>query len=186
MEKLLIITAIILGVGAIYAFVLPYLKKKNINAEAVAKNAEEGLEEAKTIIKSAEVFEPNNKILNTLDIIDNLALRSTKAMQQLAISGQLPLEKRRETAKENILLGLKAFDIPVDENLGKVIDDAVQAFVYDSKSDAEKKGQEQNIIQNQDVTLQQQMRSLVETNNKLVQENQMLKQKISNIALQTV
>lgn len=186
MEKLIITTAIILGVCAIYAFVLPYVKKKNINFEAVTKNAEEGLEEAKTIIKSAEVFAPDNKVLNILDIIDNLALRSTKAMQQLAISGQLPLDKRRETAKENIVLGLKAFGIPVDENLGKVIDDAVQAFVYDGKSEAEKKGQEQNIMQKQNETLQQQIGNLVEANNKFSQENQMLKQKISNIAAQTV
>lgn len=154
LEILLIVVGIISGVCTVYCLVLPYLKKKNINAVSAVQNAEKGLKESEAVIKAAQAIVPSNKELMILDIIDNLALRSTKAMEQLAISGQLPLEKRRETAKENILAGLKAFDIPVDENLDKVIDDAVQEFVYDSKTEDEKKTQKQNILQKQIVNLQ--------------------------------
>lgn len=173
LQMLLVAGGIIIGVVGSLGIGFPYLKKKGINATGVLNTVENGLQEADIAIKAAKELAPS-KALNTLDIIDNLAQRGTKAAQQLAISSQLPLEKRKAQANQSILSGLKAFDIPVTPEIQQLINDSIEQYVIDSKTPEEQKGQAQN-------TLQQQKTALQTTINQLSTDKVTLQQQVTDL-----
>lgn len=178
--QLIIIAIIILGVIGALSFIFPCLKKKGINTTEVLDKAEKGLNEAGTVLELGKELVPS-KALDTLAIIDNLALRATKSARQLSISSQLPLEQRQSQAKESILAGLATFNIPISDNLEKIIDDSIQSFVLDSKTDEEIEIQQAQATQNQTISLQQQLADIQATNARLVQANQELTQKLNTV-----
>lgn len=184
-ETVAIIISIIAGVLGTLAVVYPRLKKEGINAGAILKEAEEGAEDVGNVIKVAQEFVPS-KALNILSIVDNLALKATKAAQQLYISSQLPLDQRKTSAKGAIIDGLKAFNIPITDNLEVVIDTAIEKCVIDTKTDDEIKAQESSTVQNTIVGLQKQLADLQTTNAQLTKANTDLTEKLNAIQVQSV
>lgn len=178
--NLLIAAGIIIIVIGFIEVVIPILKKKNINVPVILNEVETGLEEAGTAIKAGQELVPSSA-LNILSIVDNLAIRATKSAQQLAISAQLPLDKRKTIAKASILAGLKAFKIPVSEELDMVIDDSIQQFVLDSKTPEEQRSQQQNVLQTTVKTLQTQLTQSTADKEQLQQKVTALTNQISTI-----
>lgn len=183
-ETVAIIISIIAGVLGTLVVVYPGLKKKNINAGTILKDVEEGAEDVGNIIKVAQDFVPS-KALNILSIIDNLALKATKAAQQLYISSQLSIDQRKSSAKESIIAGLKAFNIPITDNLEIVIDAAIEKCVIDTKTPDEIIIQENGTTQKIISELQKQIADLQATNTTLTQANTDLTNKV-NIVQNTV
>lgn len=184
-QLLLIALIVIVGVIVAMEVIVPLFKKKGVNVQSVAKEVEEVAEDAGQVIKVAQDFAPSNA-LNTLAIIDNLAVRASKAVQQLAISSQLPLEQRKATAKQYITDGLKLFNIPVTDDLNTLIDTAIEKCVLDSKTPEEQKAQEQNAYQKQiadlQTQLQQQAANYQSTIQTLTANNTTLQQQVSDLA----
>lgn len=121
------------------------------------------------------------KATGILDLIDKLGIKSTKAVQQLAISSQLPLEQRKEKAKESIKEGLAAFKITTTPKLEKVIDATIQQMVFDSKTPEEQRNQCQNTLLEQISQLQIQISQLTIEKSQLEAQNAQLHQQISTI-----
>ena len=173
----IVITVVVTGVvcGAV-GFLFPYLKKKGIDAPNAIKGVETGLEEIGTVIQTGQQIlgDKVSKAANILNFVDKLALKATKDAQQLAISSQLPLEERKEKAKETILTGLEAAKIKVTPQLEKIIDATIQEMVFDSKTPEEQRDQTQNTLSQQIAQLQVQV-------SQLTTEKAQLQQQISTI-----
>ncbi|BAH05569.1 hypothetical protein [Clostridium kluyveri] len=123
------------------------------------------------------LFPLSNKVSRAtgiLDLIDKLGIKSTKAAQQLAISSQLPLEQRKEKAKESIKEGLAAFKITITPKLEKVIDDTIQEMVFDSKAPEEQRNQCQKALLEQISQLQVQISQLATEKSQLEAQNAQL------------
>lgn len=171
-----IVIVVVIGGIAIFRC----LKKKGIDTGNVLSKVETGLEEAGEVIDAAKKLAPSNA-LNICDLIDNLALRSTRAVQQLAISSQLPLEERKSQSKTDILDGLEAFKIPVTPKLETVINSAIQRCVLDSKTPEEQKVQEQNTLAKQNATLQATITQLTADKTLLEQQATILNNKLNTV-----
>lgn len=179
-ETVAIIISIIVGVLGTLAVVYPRLKKEGISAGTILKEAEEGVEDVGSVIRVVQEFVPS-KALNILSIVDNLALKATKAAQQLYISSQLSIDQRKSSAKDSIIAGLKAFNIPITDNLEIVIDAAIEKCVIDTKTENEIKAQENNTVQSTISDLQKQISDLQATNTQLTQSNADLTNKLNAI-----
>jgi|GEM_PF-3538941 hypothetical protein len=180
LQMILIATGVIVGVVGSVGIGFPLLKKKGINAPVILSEVETGLEEAGTVIKAGQELAPNNA-LNILCIVDDLAIRATKAAQQLAISSQLPLEQRQLQAKTSIMAGLKTFKIPVTPELETIVDDAIEKFVFDSKTPEEQKAQGQNTLQQQNTSLQATITQLATDKTALQQQVTDLSNKLNTV-----
>ncbi|KHD34430.1 hypothetical protein NL50_17290 [Clostridium acetobutylicum] len=182
MEKynFIIAMVIILGVcGAGYVFA--YLKKKGVNVSTGIKEAGVIIEDAGTIIKAGKSLEPNNKILNVLDIIDTLAEKAVKAVEQLYISSQLSADQRKIKAKEIIQAGLKFAEIKETTEIDTLIDAAIEQIIVGAKSETEKKSQEQNTLQAQINQLNTEKAQLQASNSELANKNGELINKLTSI-----
>lgn len=183
-ETVAIIISLIVGVIGTLAVVFPLAKKKGINTGEILKDVEEGAEDVENVINAAQEIVPS-KALNVLDLVDKLALKATKAARQMYISSQLPLDQRKISAKNAIIAGLKAFNIPITANLDVVIDMAIEKCVIDTKTPDEIIIQENGTTQKIISELQKQIADLQATNANLTQANTELTNKV-NIVQNTV
>ncbi|MCR3760433.1 bZIP transcription factor [Clostridium felsineum] len=185
MEKYNFIIAMVIILGVCGAgFVFAFLKKKGIKVDAIIKDSQEVLQDAGTIIKAGQSISPN-PIFTKLDLIDKLALTVVGGTQQLYISSQLPADQRKSKAKEEILKGLNAANIKDTAQLDSFIDMAIESAIYNSKTDTEKKNQEQNTLQLQINQLTTEKAQLQTSNTELVNKNTELTNKL-NTVLSTV
>lgn len=179
-QILIIIFTIIALVIAAYVYVIPYLKKKGFNTKGILDKTEQGLEDAGAVLDVVGELKPSNA-LNVLNIIREFALDATRGAQQLYISSQLPLDQRRQTAKDEIINGLKIFNIPITADIEKLINIIIERMVFDSKTDDEKRGQEQSTLQKQINQLQQDKTQLQTSNANIQQQVTALQQKITTV-----
>lgn len=178
MEKynLIIALIIILGVCGAVGFGFNFLKKKGIKVDTLLKDVSDVVDEAGIAIKAGKSLAPS-PLLNEIDVVYTIIAKAVKSAQQLYISSQLPVDQRKIKAKEIILDGLKAVNIEDTPELDTFINSVIEGAVFDTKTPEERKAQEQN-------TLQDQVKSLTDTNTKLVVENQQLNEKLANVAAQ--
>lgn len=176
----LIVLVIILGVCG-SGFIFAYLKNKGINVSTGIKEAGVIVQDAGTAIRAAESLAPNNKTLNTLDAIDRIVYKGVMGTSQLYISSQLPAAQRKINAKKAISAGLKAINIKETTELDTFIDAVLEQTIYDSKTDAEKKNQEQGILQTQVIELTKEKAQLQIDNTDLTAKNVELVNKLTSI-----
>lgn len=160
MEKYSFIIALVIILGVCGAgFIFAFLKKKGIKVDTVLEDAKEVVEDAGVVIQAGKSLS-SNPIFNKLDLIDRLAQEAVGTAQQLYISSQLPAEQRKEKAKEIMSQGFKEANIKETPELDNLVDMAIEYAVYNSKSDAEKTGQQQNALAQQNTVLQNQIAQL--------------------------
>lgn len=159
-QTLFLTAGIIFGVIVAIAILVPYLKEKGVDTTRVLNEVKEDLEDVGDVIKAAKELAPS-KALDILELIDNLALRAT--------------------AKASILAGLKVFNIAITPELEKVIDDAIQKCVLDTKTTEEQRSQKQDILQIQIKDLQLQKAETEAKVTELICQNVLLVQKLNAI-----
>ena len=181
---LLVIVAVLFGSTFVIAFVFPYLQKKGVNVKVILDDVQKGLEEVKTGLAVANEVAPSPQ-LDVISLIENYAEIGVKKAQQLYISSQLQGVDRKASAKETITNSLKELNIPITDNLDKLIDDVIESKVFDSKSAEDVKTQETNANQETITNLQKQVLDLQTTNASLTQSNTDLTNKL-NVVQNTV
>jgi phage shock protein A len=124
---------------------------------------------------------PENAKINTLSTIADIVLTATGATQQQYISSQLDADKRKEKAEKYIENGFKIVNFKETPEVKEWVDAVIDKTIYDNKTDAEKKGQEQNTLQKQVAQLQQEKSELQSQLNQKQQEVTSLTQKITTI-----
>lgn len=180
MSNFTIAIIIILGVCGAVGFEFTYLKKKGIKIDSILKEASNATDEAGVIIKAGKSL-TNNKVFDILDLVDNLAKKAVKAVQQLYISSQLSGDERKTKAKEIIQEGLKFAGIKETTELDALIDTVIESSVFDNKTDSEKKGQEENTLQKQVTQLKEEVQNSTNTTEKANQKVTELTQKLNTI-----
>lgn len=181
---LLVIIAVLFGSAFVIAFVFPYLQKKGVNVKVILDDIQKGLEEVKTGLAVAKEVAPSPQ-LDIISLIENYAEIGVKKAQQLYISSQLQGVDRKASAKETIVNSLNELNIPITDNLDKLIDDVIESKVFDSKSSEDIKVQETNANQETITNLQKQLADLQTTNVSLVQSNTDLTNKL-NVVQNTI
>lgn len=160
MEKYNFIIALVIILGVCGAgFCFAFLKKKGIKVDTVLEDAKEVVEDAGVAIQAGKSIS-SNPIFNKLDLIDRLAQEAVGTAQQLYISSQLPAEQRKEKALKIMSQGFKEANINETPELDNLANMAIEYAVYNSKSDTEKAGQQQNILAQQNTALQKQITQL--------------------------
>ena len=171
---------IVVGVCGGFAF-LKYAKAKNLPVEGIIKEGETLAEDGVTTIKALKSVMPENAKINTLSTIADIVLTATGATQQQYISSQLDADKRKEKAEKYIENGFKIVNFKETPEVKEWVDAVIDKTIYDNKTDAEKKGQEQNTLQKQVAQLQQEKSELQSQLNQKQQEVTSLTQKITTI-----
>lgn len=160
MEKYNFIIALVIILGVCGAgFCFAFLKKKGIKVDTVLEDVKEVVEDAGVVIQAGKSIS-SNPIFNKLDLIDRLAQEAVGTAQQLYISSQLPAEQRKEKALKIMSQGFKEANIKETPELDNLANMAIEYAVYNSKSDTEKAGQQQNILAQQNTNLQNQITQL--------------------------
>jgi uncharacterized coiled-coil protein SlyX len=177
---LLVIAAVIFGSTVIIGVVFPYLNKKGINAKAILDDVQKGLEEVKTGLEVVKEVAPSTQ-LDILSIVEKYAEIGVEKAQQLYISSQLQGSDRKASAKETIVNTLKELNIPVTDNLDKLIDDIIESKVFSSKTDVEINIQERKATQDTITDLQKQLADLQVTKATLTQSNADLINKLNTV-----
>ncbi|URZ06500.1 bZIP transcription factor [Clostridium felsineum] len=186
MEKYNFIIAMVIILGVCGAgFVFAYLKKKGFKTGTVLAEAQTIVGDVGTAIRAAESLAPNNRTLNLLDTIDKIVYKSVMGTNQMYISSQLPADQRKDNAKKLISAGLKIANISETPSLDIFIDAVLEQTIYDSKTDTEKKNQEQNTLQAQITQLTAEKAQLQASNTDLANKNTELSNKL-NTVLSTV
>lgn len=140
----IIIIAVVCGSGVAFT----YLKKKGVKMDKVIENVETVTDDAGVIIKAGKSLS-GNKAFDILDLIDAFAKKAVSAVEQLYISSQLPADQRKPKAKEIILNGLEIAGIKDTPQLDAMIEMIIESIIFDSKSDTERKGQEDTTLKKQ-------------------------------------
>lgn len=184
MSELNILFAIIglaVGVGVTVLVILPYLKKKGVDTEAVLQKVDDGIKEAKKYTDAAKTLVPGNKFLNILSIIEHFGGIGVGQAAQLNASLQLPAGQRKKSAEDYVYNVLNKLGIEVDDNIKTIVSGVIENKVYELKSPEEKKSAEQTAVQTQISQIQTQNSQLQNEKDKLQQENEKLKQTIASI-----
>lgn len=120
-------------VGVIGAVIgaFPYLKNKGIDISKLLDTANTALTAAGPAIDAVKGLLPANPAINLIDFIDKEAVKAVKGAQQLNDSSQLTSDARKQTAQNSVYAALKEIGIDPSDDQKKLIDDAIEAAVYD-------------------------------------------------------
>lgn len=159
-------------IGVIGAMIgaFPFLKKKGVDTDNMLNTTDKALTAVGPVLDTLEELLPNNPAINLVDFIDNKAVKAVKVAEQLNNSGQLSADDRYKTAQDSVYAALKEMNIAPTENQQKIINDAIQAAVYDLPHTAPDVKQLQTTIDQQNAQ-----------NAQLQNENGQLKQTIATI-----
>ncbi|ADL40331.1 hypothetical protein phiCTP1_gp30 [Clostridium phage phiCTP1] len=131
-EQLAIILALVLGVIAVSIWVVPILKKKNIDIEKLATKAESVISASDPLIDLAKEIPAINKGATIIETIKNGALVGAKTAEQLGGIGSLTTnDEKFKSAQSTVYALLAELKITPTDNQKKLIDDYIQAAVYD-------------------------------------------------------
>jgi hypothetical protein len=149
-NDILAVGGVLVGViGAIFGLV-PFLKKKNIDAEKVLDTTQNVLEAAEPLIQVAKTIPELRTGANLVDLIQNKAISAAKIAEQLGHAGKLKdNEEKFNYARNTVYSILKEIDVDPTDNQKKLIDDFIQEGVNDlghaAPAEAEKNTQLQKI-----------------------------------------
>ena len=180
-EILISIVIVIVGVVGSLAYVYPLIKKKGIDMSNILEKLDKGLEEVKTGLAVVNEIAPNIPQIEVLTLIEKWAEVGVEKAQQLYISSQLSGEERNQAARDTIIATLDQLDIPITENLQKIINDTIESNVFNLKSEYEKKVATEAIVTEEVASLQSAVSKLKESNAQLTQQNVELTQKLTTI-----
>ena len=180
-EILISIVIVIVGTAGIISYIFPRLKKKGIDVSNVLNKLERGLEEVKTGLAVVNEIAPNIPQIEVLTLIEKWAEIGVEKAQQLYISSQLSGEERNQAARDTIIATLDQLDIPITENLQKIINDTIESNVFNLKSEYEKKVATEAIVTEKVESLQSTVSQLQDSNIQLIQQNAELTQKLTTI-----
>lgn len=173
-----IIIAVTLG-GILILF--PFLKQKGINVGKILSEIKAGLEEIKTGLAVVKEIAPNTPQLAVLDIVEKGAEIGVNKAQQMYISSQLPIDQRKQSAIETAESSVIESNIPLSDNLKKLISDAVESKVFNLKTDTEKTTGIQSALQLQNNQLQSQIAQVTAINTQLQSQVADLTNKINTV-----
>jgi hypothetical protein len=151
-NDILAVGGVLVGViGSIFGLV-PFLKKKNIDAEKVLDTTQNVLEAAEPLIQVAKTIPELRTGANLVDLIQNKAISSAKIAEQLGHAGKLQNnEEKFNYARNTVYAILKEIDVDPTDNQKKLIDDFIQEGINDlghaTPTEAEKNAQLQKTKQ---------------------------------------
>lgn len=141
--SLVIIISVVAGVLAVLLGVLPYLKKKGINAGTVIKEVENKGEIAEKVADIIKPLLPKN-ITSTIDLIEKWGPISAGYAEQIAHAGDIDKSDRAVVAENVVLNVLKQYNIvPTDDEKALIdvtIKNAVNALGHDNTSNIKEAG----------------------------------------------
>lgn len=168
------IGGVVVGViGAIFGLV-PYLKKKNINAGEVLDTTRDVLKATESLVQVVKTIPALKSAATLVDWIEQKAASGVKAAEQLYYAGILQSNEEKFAAAQNtVYASLKEINVTPTDNQKKLIDDFIQEAVNDLGhapiSEAEKNAQiakaQQNLVkvQTENAQLKQTIASIQST-----------------------
>jgi len=173
LEIVSIILGVTAGIETMLLIGFSFLKSKGINTQDVLEKTDKALTATEGVINVASAILPGNPIVDGLKVVEKYAHVGVNQAEQLYLASQLPADQRNVKAKETIYAAVTAANITVTPELQKIIDGAIEAEVlalgHKTPTESEKAAQ---------------LAKIQEENNKLIQDNQVLNQKLSNVAAQ--
>lgn len=170
---LISVLGVTFGVLGTILGITPYLKRKNVNVDGALKELNS---KGELVQAAVDEIKPllSTPAQNIINVIERWAPIAAGSAEQLYHSGDIGKDDRAGVAESVVLNALKELKIEVDDNKKTLIDatikNAVNDFGHKTPAEAEKAAQ---------------LAKIQEENSKLTQENQVLNQKLSNIAAQT-
>lgn len=134
-EQLTIILAVVLGIIAVSIWVVPILKKKNIDVEKLASKTETVLNAIEPVVAIAQDIPVLGGGAKLIELFRQYALSGAKAAEQLGKNGSLTTnEEKFSAAQQTVYAALTELKITPTENQKKLIDDFIQEAVNDLPS----------------------------------------------------
>lgn len=123
----IVILAAIIVVAICYTCI--YLSKHGVNVQKGLETTDNGLTIANTIVDALKTAMPENKVVSVIDKITGYAQTGVQAAEQLAKSGQITADQRKEEAQKYITTALNMAGIEITPEIQTVIDGAVECAV---------------------------------------------------------
>ena len=130
-QTLLIVLAILVGVGVILAFVLPYLKRRGVDMQKIIDQANNALAVANNTFETIRPFLQDAPGVGVFDDIMAAARVGVGNAEQLYHIGQLEPAQRKDAARQYVLQVAKLTGIEVTPEVEKLIDGAIEAEVLE-------------------------------------------------------
>ena len=123
----IVILAAIIVVAICYTCI--YLSKHGVNVQKGLETTDNGLTIANTIVDALKTAMPENKVISVIDKITDYAQTGVQAAEQLAKSGQITADQRKEEAQKYITTALNMAGIEITPEIQTAIDGAVECAV---------------------------------------------------------
>lgn len=123
----IVILAAIIVVAICYTCI--YLSKHGVNVQKGLETTDNGLTIANTIVDALKTAMPENKVVSVIDKITGYAQTGVQAAEQLAKSGQITADQRKEEAQKYITTALNMAGIEITPEIQTAIDGAVECAV---------------------------------------------------------
>lgn len=123
----IVILAAIIVVAICYTCI--YLSKHGVNVQKGLETTDNGLTIANTIVDALKTAMPENKMVSVIDKITGYAQTGVQAAEQLAKSGQITADQRKEEAQKYITTALNMAGIEITPEIQTAIDGAVECAV---------------------------------------------------------
>lgn len=123
----IVILAAIIVVAICYTCI--YLSKHGVNVQKGLETTDNGLTIANTIVDALKAAMPENKVVSVIDKITGYAQTGVQAAEQLAKSGQITADQRKEEAQKYITTALNMAGIEITPEIQTAIDGAVECAV---------------------------------------------------------
>jgi len=134
-QTIAITVAIVLGGISIVVWVIPTLKKKNIDVEKLASKTETVLNAIEPVVAIAQDIPVLSGGAKLIELFRQYALSGAKAAEQLGKNGSLTTnEEKFSAAQQTVYAALTELKITPTENQKKLIDDFIQEAVNDLPS----------------------------------------------------
>ncbi|WP_446898625.1 hypothetical protein ACSVC9_01490 [Clostridium sp. LBM24168] len=131
-NDIIAVGGVLVGVIGIMFGLVPYLKRKNINAEKVLDTTGDVLKATEPLIQVAKAIPALKPAATLVDWIEQKAAAGVKAAEQLYHAGSLQSnEEKFRAAQETVYAALKEIDVTPTDNQKKLIDDFIQEAVND-------------------------------------------------------
>lgn len=123
----IVILAAIIVVAICYTCI--YLSNHGVNVQKGLETTDNGLTIANTIVDALKTAMPENKVVSVIDKITDYAQTGVQAAEQLAKSGQITADQRKEEAQKYITTALNMAGIEITPEIQTAIDGAVECAV---------------------------------------------------------
>jgi len=131
-QNFIILIAVVLGAISTIVWIVPTLKKKNIDIEKIATKTETVLNAIEPVVGIAKDIPLLHGTASVVELIRQYAIVGAKTAEQLGSTGTLTTNAEKfKSAQETVYAVLAELKIEPTDNQKKLIDDFIQAAVND-------------------------------------------------------